>query len=344
MDVGIRLPAWLAADRFAVEVRRVEDLGFDAAWIPDSQLLWRDAFVTAALAAVTTSSIRIGVAVTNTVTRHPSVVASAGRTIAELADGRFVLGLGVGNSSVRPVGLKPAPILEFEQRVRCIKGLLAGDEQDFAPDRRGRLHGELSGCPVYLAASGPRALDLAGRVADGVILLGGVAPDLLHANVLKVHAGAEAAGRVREDVQVVAATFCRVTDEVERDARELKPVCLTIAQNGGAATLARAGIDLGETPQVVDVYPDLIHAEDWGVAVERSGRWVSDEDAVAFATTFCLYGSPDEIVQKIEAARGAGASALLLQHVGSYSFPTEMAEAVAAHVLPRVRRPASSAT
>ena len=343
MDVGVRLPPWLPVDDVARQAGRVEELGFDTAWIPDSQLLWRDPFATAAVAAISTASVRLGIAVTNAVTRHPSVVASAARTIAELAKGRFVLGIGAGDSSVWPIGLKPATIRDLEERVRCVKGLLSGGEHDFTAQQRGRLHGDVTGCPVYLAASGPRALELAGRIADGVLLLGGVSPSVLHANVLKVHAGAAAAGRSVEEVEVVAATFCRVTDDVERHAGELKPVCLTIAQNGGAATLARAGIDLGDPPRVLDVYPDLIHAEDWEAAVQRSSEWVSDQDALRFATTFCLYGSAAEIAEKIDAARGAGASALLLQHVGSYSFPTEMSEAFAEQVLPRVRRSAASA-
>ena len=91
---------------FAVDVARIEALGWDAAWLPDSQLRRRDTYVLLAAAAQATSTIRLGVLLTNPVTRHPSVTASSIATIDELAPGRVELGWGAGDTAVR---CRPAP-------------------------------------------------------------------------------------------------------------------------------------------------------------------------------------------------------------------------------------------
>src|SRR3712207_3265820 len=99
MRVGLRIPPCRPVPEIAAAVRRAEELGFDEVWLPDSQLLWRDVFPVAAAALERTGRMMVGTAVTNVVTRHPAVVASAARTVAEIAPGRFMLGVGVGNSA-----------------------------------------------------------------------------------------------------------------------------------------------------------------------------------------------------------------------------------------------------
>jgi len=333
VSLGIRVPPCRPLSDVAAFGAEVERLGFDDLYVPDSQLLWRDGYLSLLAIALETSRLGLGTAVTNVVTRHPSVVASAARTLAEASGGRFRLGLGIGNSSVEPVGLRPSKQAELREGVDAIRGLLAGEEVTFngVP---GQLRDPYGAIPVNVAASGPRNLRFAGEVADGVILLSGVAPVLLQNSVNQVRDGAVAAGRDPDSVQIIVAAHAMVTDDLERDARVLKPVCAGIAQKGGQAALATTGIHIDVPPRVPDVYPDLIHAEDWELAVKRSSEWVSDADAVAFAQTFCLFGNASEIVAKIQAARELGATSVFLQHVGSYDFPEQLAADVADQVFP----------
>jgi len=333
VSLGIRVPPCRPVSEVAAFGAEVERLGFDEVYVPDSQLLWRDGYLSLLAIANATSHIGLGTAVTNVVTRHPSVVASAARTLAEASEGRFRLGLGVGNSSVEPVGLGPSKQAELREGIEAIKGLLAGRDVAFN-GVSGQLRDPYAAVPINVAASGPRNLRFAGEVADGVILLSGVAPALLERSVTQVREGTVAARRDPRDVQIIVAAHAMVTDDLERDARVLKPVCAGIAQKGGQAALATAGIDIDVPQRVPDVYPDLIHAEDWDLAVKRSSEWVSDADAVAFAQTFCLFGTAEEIVAKIGAARQLGATSIFLQHVGSYDFPEQLAADVAAKVLP----------
>jgi 5,10-methylenetetrahydromethanopterin reductase len=336
LKVGVRVPPCAPVGRLVEIVRGAERGGFDHVWFPDSQLLWRDVFAVAAAAAAATSRITLGTAVTNVITRHPSVLASAARTVAELAPGRFVLGIGVGNSSVAPIARRPATSRRLRDGIGTIRALLAGDAVDFGDGSVSRLRDPVR-VPIVLAASGPRNLRLAGEIADGAILLSGISPEPLAAAVARVHEGAAGRG----PVPVTASAFCRVTDDVERDARELKPICVTIAHGGGAPFLAMAGVDVRVPERLPDVYPDLVHAEDWGAAVRACDEYVSDAAAVRFARTFCLFGTADEIADRLLTVRSAGVDAVFLQHVGSYDLPDSLLAAVADQVLPRLR--ASSA-
>jgi 5,10-methylenetetrahydromethanopterin reductase len=331
MRIGIRVPPCAPVPELVSFVRDVERLGFDDVWFPDSQLLWRDVFATAAAVAVGTSRIGVGTAVTNVATRHPSVVAGAARTVAELAPGRFVLGVGGGNSSVVPVGLAPSTRAELRSGLGVIRRLLAGEDGCF-DGVRSRLRDPVA-VPIHLAASGPRNLRLAGEIADGAILLSGVAAEPLAAAVAQVAAGA--AGRA--PVPITVSAFCRITDSVRRDARELKPVCLSIAANGGAAAVAEAGIRVRVPARLPDLRPDLLHAESWAAAVRASESFVDDDAAEAFARRFCLFGTAGEIAARLTELSRSGVAAVLLQHVGSYDLPRDLVAGFAGQVMPILR-------
>jgi len=334
LRVGIRIPPCRPIPELVDVVREAERLGLDDVWFPDSQLLWRDVFAVAAAAVAGTTRINVGTAVTNVVTRHPAVVASAARTVHEIAPGRFRLGLGVGNSSVAPIGLRASTGAEMRDRIGVIRSLLDGDEVRFG-DVRSRLRDPAPDLALYMAASGPKNLRLAGEISDGVILLSGVTPKILGDSAERIREGAHAAGR-SEPVPMTVSAFCRVTDDLERDARELKPLCLWMAQGGGAAFLALAGIHIDAPAHVPGVYPDLIHAEDWDAAVSICDAYVSDQDAVRYAREFCVYGDADAVVDRLLSIKQAGASAVFLQHVGSYDLPHELISVLAEQVLPRL--------
>jgi 5,10-methylenetetrahydromethanopterin reductase len=321
-------------DRLVPAVRAAEAYGFDAVWMPDSPLLWRDVFGALTAAALGTERIGLGTAVSNVATRHPAVLASAARTVAELAPGRFVLGLGVGDSSVVPLGLRASTRAELTAGIAQLRALLAGDEWSYGAGIGSRLRDPAPAVAIHLAASGPRNLRLAGEIADGVILLSGVSPKTLAAATEQVRTGLRSTGRAGAGFSFTVSAYCQVTDDVATAARQLKPICARIAQNGGAPYLALAGIELDVPPVIEGVYPDLVHAEDWARAVELCSPYVSDEAALRFAREFCLFGTPAEIVQQLAVARAAGATGVFLQHVGSYTVPHELIEVAGAELLP----------
>jgi 5,10-methylenetetrahydromethanopterin reductase len=184
------------ADRILSLVREAESAGVDVCWVIDSQLAMRDAFVMLGLLARETTKIRIGPGVTNLITRHPTVVANSLVTLRSLAPGRVLAGVGAGDSAVYPVGLKPQPVDWLREGIDDLRALLAGEtiESPAGDLRLSGVDGPFE--PIYLAASQPRMLQLAGAVADGVIIMGPADPEVLRGQMQHVDRGAEGAGRM----------------------------------------------------------------------------------------------------------------------------------------------------
>ena len=196
-----------------VELARLsEELGFSHIWIGDSHLIWREAYVNLGAVAVNTSKIKLGTGVTNPLTRHPSVIASAFATVEEMAPGRCAVGIGLGDSSVETMGIKPARMDFFENAVQQMRSLFTGGEFALETGKIHLNHPVGKNIPIYVAASGPKMLELAGRIADGVIALVGIDPVYLRQARERIEAGARASGRKLEDLHIVLWVPCAVSD------------------------------------------------------------------------------------------------------------------------------------
>lgn len=324
--IGIRVPPCAPVPALAQTALEAENAGFDAVWFPDSQLLWRDAWVTLAAAAGVTTRIGLGVAVTNLETRHPSVTASAARTVQELAPGRLTVGLGTGSSSVKHLGIPPTKQARMREGIDTLRTLLGGGSKDLGGGV-GQLRDAAGAPPLYMAASGPKNLEFAGGVADGVMILSGISEKLLRASIERVQRGAEQAGRDPADVRINIAAFAHVTDDVRRDCAIVKPLAADLMLRGASAALVDEGVHIAERPREDPrVYPDYRHAEDWDAAAEVAGEVIDDDAAVRFAQRFCLVGSGEEIRQRIDEIAGAGVHEIYVQGVGSYNLPTDLIE------------------
>ena len=173
-----------------------EKLGFSHIWIGDSHLIWREAYVNMAATALNTFRVKIGTGVTNPLTRHPSVVASAYATLEELAPRRFTVGIGLGDSSVETMGMKPARLEYFEKTIQQMRALLAGEEVELETGKIHLKHSCKKKIPIYIAASGPKMLELSGRIADGIIVLVGIADEYLRQAKERIEAGERPRDRI----------------------------------------------------------------------------------------------------------------------------------------------------
>jgi 5,10-methylenetetrahydromethanopterin reductase len=192
---------------FAAMVEEIEQLGFDHLWLTDSSLHARNCYAYLTLAATHSSRLLLGTAVTNPVTRHPGITAAAAASVDEIADGRLVLGIGAGDRPLLALGLKPSPLATLEAAITAMRQLWHGEElEQESPGFS--MHGAhlrfpaRPGIPVFVSASGPRTLELAGRLADGVIMLVGLFPEALELSIAHVERGAAAAGRPRPHIAV----------------------------------------------------------------------------------------------------------------------------------------------
>jgi 5,10-methylenetetrahydromethanopterin reductase len=189
-----------------------EELGYSHIWVGDSHLIWREAYVNMTAIALSTTRVKLGTGVTNPLTRHPSVVASAYATLEEYAPGRTVVGIGLGDSSVETMGMKPAKLSYFEKTIAQMRELLDGKEVQLETGKIHLLHPCKNRVPIYIAASGPKMLELSGRIADGIIVLVGVADEYIAHARERIAAGAKAAGRRAEDINLVLWVPCAVSD------------------------------------------------------------------------------------------------------------------------------------
>ena len=314
MRFGLRIPPCRPADDVARCVAAAERAGFDIAWLPDSQFLWRDVWACATLALTQTETIVVGTCVTNLETRHASVTAAAAVTLEELAPGRTILGIGSGDSAVKTLGRRPTRLAAMRDGVELVRSLMAGDTVTF-DDREMRLHASLEvPPPVYLAANGPKALALAGEIADGVITVAGLRPDQV----------AALRERVGPRVDVAFGTFCHITDDEREAARIVKPYVVAMAQVGGRESLRAIGIDIDPPAVVGGIYPDMSHAESWDAAADAAEEWVTDEMALRYADAYCLVGSASSVRERIERAAAVGVSNLYVRHFESYTLPDSL--------------------
>jgi 5,10-methylenetetrahydromethanopterin reductase len=340
LKFGLRHPPCRPVTEMAAFAVEAEDAGFDVAWFPDSQFLWRNVWSTLALAATKTRTIGLGAAVTNFETRHVAVTAAAASTIEELAPHRFRIGFGTGDSAVKTLGLRPTTLARMRENIGIFRRLTGGEpvvfgtEGDFA--HREMLLAAAPGyqLPVYMAASGPKALALAGELCDGIIILAGVNPDLIRRSLSHVEEGAKRGGRTLDDIDLWLAAHTFVTPDWETAARMVKPLCITSAQLGASAALRSVGIEI-EVPKVVPgIYPDVTHAAKWDVAISGSDQYVSQEMADIYARNFTFAGTAKDVIGRIETAAELGIRSFYIQAPLSYELPRTQLEAFRDNIIP----------
>lgn len=218
MDFGV---IFLANIESGKDAAFAESKGFTHAWFGDSQMVWADAFQCLALCTATTKTIKLGTNVTNPKSRIAPVTACNFATLNMLAPGRAIMGIGTGNTTRRTLGMPAAKLSELRSHVETCRGLWEGKTIPYQEGERRRMIRFLnpdSGfinlqnqIPVYIAGSGPKTLELAGEIGDGVILFGTVGDSLLKYTLSHVRRGAERAGKRLEDLYILVATAFHLT-------------------------------------------------------------------------------------------------------------------------------------
>ena len=189
----------------------------DLATISPSPHRHLDGMAVAAAAAVLTKNVPLATSVVDTVRRHPSLLAQSALTIDHLAKGRFILGLGSGETeNTVPYGFDfSKPVSRFEEALKVIRLLW---ESDGPVDFDGRFyhlhHARLDTepydgrvPPIWIGGSGPRTLDIVGRYADGWWPTGAWTPEDYAEKLATVRASAERAGR---DPAAITPCFIQV--------------------------------------------------------------------------------------------------------------------------------------
>jgi probable F420-dependent oxidoreductase len=203
----------MPVERIVSLTRQAEAAGFEYGWTFDSHVLWLEPYPLLTLMAVNTKKMKLGTCVTNPATRDLTVTASLFATLDLISGRRMQLGIGRGDSSRRVMGKKPVSWRELEESVHIFRELTSGREvtHDGQPTR---LTWAPGAAPVWVAGYGPKVLEMAGRVADGIILQFADV-DLIDWCMGFVRAGAKAAGRDIRSIEVMAAAPVWVSDDLK---------------------------------------------------------------------------------------------------------------------------------
>jgi 5,10-methylenetetrahydromethanopterin reductase len=296
------------------QAQLAEALGYDTVWITDSHLVCRELWVTLAACALGTRRVRLGPGVTVPHTRHWSVTASAIATLAEMAPGRIVLGIGTGGSSAETMGVSvqgAARVATLEAMTTSIRRLLAGGTVRLDSGVESRLAWQEGArtVPLYVAGSGPRMLEAAGRLGDGAIMYTGTDPAILRAGLECVARGAARQQRRLADLEVLLWTPTAV-DADRALARD--------HVRGRVASAMRHPLPVALGPEdqaavrrLRDAYDSYQHA----TAASRHRELVPDR----FVDMLALAGTPEEVreqVRRVMAVPGIARIIVLPQNPG----------------------------
>ena len=325
---------------FIDSVQAAERAGYARAWVCDSPMIWQDPYVYMAGGLAATERIVFGTAVTNPVTRHYAVTASAHATLKSVHPGRVVLGIGRGDSAIRTLGLQPARVAEMRRVVPALRELTSGRALKSAPGPRGepiRITWAQRGVPIMIGGTGPRTMRLAGALADVVTLEVGAGVEAVRWAVGHVRRGAEEAGRPPEDVEVVVLCGMWLSDDL-REARERcrwapasaanhvaevahnnpgndMPDALTRILGLRAAALPPAAVATAAGGSVAGV-PTMDGSYDYyaGHCINEAehARWIPDEVIDEFA----LAGSAETLLARIRELEALGVSEVAAAFLG----------------------------
>lgn len=301
MHFGITIKPDMTVDRIVALTRQAEAAGFQYGWIFDSHVLWLEPYPLLTLMAANTKKMRLGTCVTNPATRDITVTSSLFATLNLISGGRMQLGIGRGDSSRRVLGKKPVTSAQLEEAVQKFRDLTGGKEIDYE-GRPAKFNWAQGGAPpVWVAGYGPKVLDLAGRVADGVILQF-ADPDLIAWCVGFVKKGAEAAGRDWRKIEIMAAAPVWISEDL-KVGRERVRWFPALVSNHVVDLVSKYKPE--ELPPALTSYirnkgqyDYLHHCE----VDSSNAEFVSDE----VTDRFCLLGPPQAHIEKLRALARVG--------------------------------------
>jgi probable F420-dependent oxidoreductase len=282
-----------------------EDEGFEYGWTYDSHVLWQESMPVMALLAERTSRIKLGHMVTNPATRDPTVLASAYATLHDISDGRMIMGVGRGDSAVRYIGRKPMRVADFEDALRMVKPFMNGEEVTWNEKQLQLkwVREELPPIEMHVAGYGPKALAVAGRVADGVIIQL-ADPEIIRWIMGTARKAAEEAGRDPAELKCIVGAPSHISDDLA-DAREQVRWFPAMVSNHVKDLIDRYGADGSVIPKELTDYVlsrEFYDYDEHSRVGAKHGAFVSDE----ICDRFCVLGTPEQAAKKLRELEDVG--------------------------------------
>jgi probable F420-dependent oxidoreductase len=317
MKFGVVLQTNPPAARVIELARRAETYGFSNAWTFDSHLLWEEPFVIYSRILDATHKLTVGPMVTNPATRDWTVTASLFATLNEMYGNRTICGIGRGDSAVRVTNGKPVSLAQLRACIEVIRPLANGGAVEYKGTKLRFPWNPNSRLPIWVAAYGPKALQLAGEVGDGFILQL-ADPHIASWSIESVRSAASAAGRDPDALTMCVAAPAYVTDGTDASHAHALDQCRWfggMVGNHVADIVARYGNDGGGVPRALTDYIAGRQGYDYnehGRAGNPHTEFVPDE----VVERFCVIGPPETQIARLTelADLGVGHFGLYLQH------------------------------
>ena len=290
MKFGIEFVPQIPLDELVRLVKLAEDVGFEYAWITDHYNN-KNVYETLALIAANTETIKMGPGVTNPYVRSPAISASAIATIDEISNGRATFGIGPGDKATfDALGIAwDKPVSTIKAAIADINTLLAGEKTE-AGAALGGAKKVQDAIPIYMGAQGPKMLETAGEIADGV-LINASNPKDYEAAMPMIKKGI---GDQAKDFDVAAYTATSIGTDSDAAKNAAKIVVAFIAAGSPPPVIERHGLPEGFNTQM----GEFLAQGNFGGAIGA----VTEEALDAFS----VCGTPDEFIPKIEALADMG--------------------------------------
>ena len=298
-------------------VRYAEEMGFEAVWQAESRLV-RDAIVPMAAYAAATERIHVGSGVINNWTRNIGLLASTFLTLDDLAPDRIICGIGAWwDPLAKNVGIeRRKPLLAMRETVEVFKRLLALERVTFHGEfhqveniELDVVHGrrEPRNVPIMIGATGPKMMELAGEIADGIVLNYCVPVDYNDKAMDRLAVGARKAGRSIDDIERPQLVVCSVEHDHD-EAIEATRVLLTqyLAQQPHIAIASGVSNDVVAEIQSLMGWP-ATHEQ-----IQTAKHLVPDDLIYRITAS----GTPNEAVAKVQEYLDHGATCPILYPVG----------------------------
>lgn len=326
-SVGMGIGDNVALQEFLRLAKLAERNNFQSLWVQEGNR--RSTLTLSANALQATNAMTVGTGVTSPFRRHPQILAIETATLNELSNGRFVLGIGVAEGSITNYGLRVKPIEAMKDAFAIIRGVLT--QQAFT--YQGKVF-QLNNpqetlstpqYPVYMGAIGPKMLQLAGELADGLII----------------------SRRAGFSIPYTKYAIERVIDAAKKKGRDPSKIDhlaffeTSISEDGALAkNFAKKILATYTIPQMPEIvlkmegltgsYVDEVRSRYRKGDIKGAIQQVTDDMVERFA----LAGTPDECLRKLERYAKAGLRVPILYiHGPEREFAVELA---GKHIVPKL--------
>tara|TARA_A100001037_G_scaffold303385_1_gene337242 strand:+ start:307 stop:1332 length:1026 start_codon:yes stop_codon:yes gene_type:complete len=319
--------------------RLAEDYGFDMVGVADSQSLFRELFVTLSVVGSATGRVVVGPTVTNPLTRHPAVMASGLASIQEISGGRAFLGIATGDSAIYNLGERPRGLAGLKEYINALRKLFGGEHTEFGgkPIHTRWIGGlDQPKVPVYIAAEGPKTLELAGEIADGVFCGMGFSPEVTKLTLDYIRIGADRAGRTLDEIDIWALGRVNVGENRSALINEIRMELASTAHHAFRFTQKGKLVPPRFANAIREVQQGYkpTHHEDLGES--PNAQLMQDPDLLEYmASRFAVLGTPEECVAQIQKIREAGIHQILF--TGFVDDRPTLIENLGRNVFPRCR-------